>query len=143
MSTYRKETIKTETVLFFRIDDPLKREKLKIQGQICDLIVFYCQGNNKILCLTESKGNDVKHAIDQILNTYNTLQKQFSKTHNSQIIWKAYIYSHGSAPKSRKNRKKGKQAKQDDPYEQLRKTFGERFQVSHKPDMGVFFRKHD
>lgn len=35
-----------ETILFFRIDDKYdksKREKLKIEGKICDLIVFYRQ----------------------------------------------------------------------------------------------------
>lgn len=129
-----------ETVLFFRIDDLLKRNKLKTEGKVCDMIVFYCKRNKKVLCLTELKGSDINHAIEQVINTYHSLRRGFKKTHLSQIEWKVYIHSHGSVPGKRKNKKKGKQTKRDDPHAPLKKIFNKNYQITHQPDMGKFLR---
>ena len=134
-SRVRVEPKPGETVLFFHMDDPRIRKKLKIDGKICDLLVFYAKGDKKVLCLTElKKGSKSEDANEQAVSTYDSLKKVF-KAYFSQIEWKGYIHLHGSAPGTKKSRKKGKQAKQKDSLKQKFKT-----KISQDPDMGKFLR---
>ncbi len=78
-----------ETILFFRIDDPKKRDLLKITGKICDLIVFYGCDDTKTTCLVELKRGEIGDAIEQIINTYKTLYQQFSPAIEIRLNGKA------------------------------------------------------
>lgn len=88
-----------ETILFFIIDGESNRlstfrDDLAIEGEICDLIILYSAkgSNEKVLCLTEFKGKDIKHGTEQVKNTYISLSKNMNKNHLKKIRWKSYIH---------------------------------------------------
>src|SRR6266436_501803 len=86
ISTDRKQADRgsNEIILFFKTDEQIVRRDLGIQDgeAICDYLVFYSrEGKNdeeseKVLCLVELKGGDVKRAMEQVNSTYEHL-KQF------------------------------------------------------------------
>ncbi|HYT43688.1 MAG TPA: hypothetical protein VEP90_15215, partial [Methylomirabilota bacterium] len=96
---------KNEIVLFFITDSEVVRQNLNIQGKICDCLIFYSRkgDSNKVLCLVELKGRKLEHAKEQIMNTYkqlrNLLEHSSCQNQLPQITWKAYICTHGDAPK--------------------------------------------
>ena len=100
------------TVLFFSVDDQSNprstlRDDLKIEGKICDLLIFYApkDSGTNVLCLVELKGNDIAHAEKQIMGTYRSLKSTFSRTHRQEIEWKAYVLTRGSSPRNIKKNK--------------------------------------
>ena len=128
-----------ELALFFSIDSPSKRKDLKIQGAICDYLVFYMRGNEKVLCLVESKGRHLERGVEQVINTHKQLKKLLAdslkqsscESHLSLITWKAYIYQHGSTPSEAKQQVK-----------KLKDNFGNKnYEISHNEDIGPFLRK--
>jgi len=128
-----------EVVFFFVIDDNtnsncLFRQKFKVKGMICDLLVSYSNESNRLLCFVEAKGKNVKHAVRQILNTYRHLRRSLGQSELlQQIGLKAYVYQHGSAP-SNTDRTWIKQ--------QLERNFGRgNYRVSRNSDLGSFLRK--
>ncbi|OAD23618.1 hypothetical protein THIOM_000544 [Candidatus Thiomargarita nelsonii] len=80
-----------ETILFFSIDDnsnPDCRLRQRLWGkrageELCDLIVFYARGSERVLCFVELKDNikDLGHATAQVTNTY-THFKQHLRLNN-------------------------------------------------------------
>ena len=79
----------------FRIDMGLRPTDI-----ICDCIFFYLQDGRpkKVLCLTELKGSDLKHAVEQILSTYRLLSEKCGRKNAQQIEWKACIRVRTSSP---------------------------------------------
>src|SRR5438034_267740 len=71
--TARVERQSGEQILFFALDNAAVRKDLKIVGEICDYLVFYVREEQKtrraqkVFCLLELKGKDIKHAVDQIV----------------------------------------------------------------------------
>lgn len=132
-----------ETVLFFVVDDQSNpdctlRQDFGVTGSICDLVVFYVRGHNKVICLVELKGSDIERAIEQVTSTRRFLQeslRQLAKckefrSHLRQIEWKAYIHPHGSVPRDTKRLCKP-----------LQQDFGKgNFDISRKEDLGEFLR---
>jgi len=131
-----------ETILFFSTDDQSNsRCKLRQelwgdqQGQnICDLIVFYAKGDERVLCFVELKDNikDLGDAVDQVNNTCLTLRREFGRRYYTE---KAFI----SAPRS-------SAPKEKDEYEQqLKKTFKGCYKIAHSDDdnLGDFLRGID
>ncbi|MDD1424727.1 hypothetical protein MEO94_09615 [Dolichospermum sp. ST_sed9] len=128
-----------ETILFFHIDEKsnpnckfrkllgLDREGMKI----CDLIVFYAQDNEKIICFVELKGGDIKTAKDQVINTYTYFKKLLKKTDPLlKFTAKTYIKSNVSGPQEM-----GKY------QEELKAEFGEgNCRISKNSDLGTFLR---
>ncbi len=52
----------------------------KQEGEnICDLIVFYAKGEERVLCFVELKDNiaDLGKATEQVTNTCETLRREF------------------------------------------------------------------
>lgn len=90
-----------ETIILFNIDDQSNPQcKLrqflwgkKTGEKMCDLIVFYAKGADRIICFVELKDNidDLGTATDQVINTYSQLKTYL----NSKYTAKAFI----SAPK--------------------------------------------
>jgi hypothetical protein len=90
-----------ETILFFITDSDAFRQDLKVQGPVCDLVILYSQSDTQetVICLVELKGRDLRHAAEQIQNTYTTLIRSFEQSlrslacrHHMQLItWKACI----------------------------------------------------
>ncbi|MEK8016456.1 MAG: hypothetical protein VSS75_006270 [Candidatus Parabeggiatoa sp.] len=76
-----------ETILFFFIDDQSNTDcKLcqllwgdKAGENLCDLIVFYAKGNERVFCFVELKDNleeeDLNQAIKQVTNTYTHFRR--------------------------------------------------------------------
>lgn len=126
-----------ETVLFFVIDDSINpgcifRQEFGIVGVICDLLVAYAKENKKLICLVESKGKNIKRAVEQIINTFNHIRKFLKQAQIDPINWKAYIYQHGSSP-NRTDR--------DWIKNQLEKVFGQgNWRVSRDSNLGNFLR---
>jgi hypothetical protein len=88
-----------ETILFFIIDSESNKSStfrvdLSIKGEICDLLILYSakDSNEKIICLTELKGKDIKHATEQVKNTFNAMINNLDKEHLKRIKWKCYIH---------------------------------------------------
>ncbi len=126
-----------ETILFFSTDEQSNphctlRQDLDIPGGVCDLVVFYAQGNRKIVCLVELKGSDLKRAVEQVTNMYENLRRPLKQTHLQLIEWKVYICMSGAVPKEAKNLQKN-----------LHRIFGKRnFVVSKNDrDFGKFLRR--
>ncbi len=100
---------KDEKVILFEIDEKTNeisnfREYCDMCGKgqaICDLMIFYFSGNDKaktrrkhkIICLVESKGLDIDHALTQIENTLLKIREKFSNTdcHYYPVKWSGYI----------------------------------------------------
>lgn len=131
-----------ETVLFFSIDDQSNsncgfRQILGINQEnmkICDLIIFYANNNQRIICFVELKGSDLKTAVQQVINTYESFRRYLasSKQKNNLIdcTAKAYVKFNGSVPQELDKYKK-----------ELNKVFGEHnFDLSRNEDLGDFIR---
>ncbi|MCU0540732.1 MAG: hypothetical protein MUE44_00920 [Oscillatoriaceae cyanobacterium Prado104] len=95
-----------ETILFFNIDEqsnPGCKLRQFLWGtetgqKICDLIVFYAKGSDRVICFVELKDNmsDLGHATEQVINTYNALKVHLKKSY----IAKAFISANaGSSPR--------------------------------------------
>ncbi|RKZ54722.1 MAG: hypothetical protein DRR08_26190 [Candidatus Parabeggiatoa sp. nov. 2] len=105
-----------ETILFFSIDDQSNSECQlrqllwgnKAGENICDLIVFYAKGNERVFCFVELKDNlqeeDLNQAIKQVTNTYTHFKRHLRLNH--RYTAKAFI----SSPKSSKRHQKYQQA---------------------------------
>lgn len=135
-----------EMVMFFDIDpesNPLstfKQDLNFLHEVICDGLVFYSKRPTKIFCFVELKGQDINHAIDQVINTYShfssTLQKNLrSKSCHDQfnlIVWKAYIAVNSSSPINCSDKKKGL----------LKDTFGKNnFKIERSSNFSSFLRE--
>jgi hypothetical protein len=90
-------------------------------------------------CLVELKGSDLKHAMQQLINTFDRLKDLLlespCKGQLQLIIKKGYIYKHGSAPKEAK----------DKDFVALRKKLADRFDdFAHlrNSDIGPFLRSN-
>jgi len=88
-----------ETILFFVIDNESNkystiRQDLSIEGEICDLLILYSTkgSKEKVICLTELKGKDIKHGTEQVKNTFKALANNFDKEHLKRIKWRSYIH---------------------------------------------------
>ncbi len=108
-----------EIVLSFVVDDQTNRDStlrqdLGIVGPICDCVYYYIKGDKKVLCLVELKGSNVKHAVEQIINTFQRLKQSLGactlrrkcRPRFLQIDWRAYVYIHGSVPRNIKPEQK-------------------------------------
>lgn len=95
-----------EVFLLFDIDSPEKQRELGIEGTVCDVLIFYTSQKKKVLCLVELKGGDVRHAIEQLINTRKQLRRSLDDLNQSvicrpelqKINWKACIRFSGGAP---------------------------------------------
>lgn len=128
-----------ETILFFNIDDrsnPGCKFRQFLWGNregenICDLIVFYARGQERIVCFVELKDNieDLGKATEQLINTYNGFKLHLKRAYTP----KAYVSAFGgSLPQKQKNYQR-----------ELAKVFGEdNFQIATKSDndLGDFLR---
>lgn len=115
-----------ETVLFFEIDEKTNsgssfREDAAHSGKLCDLVVFYAKPSTSVvLCFTECKGGDVPVAVEQILQTRQTFERELRR--RSVVAWrtmppmmKAYIRHSGGVPRDTK-----------EELRRLEKAFGRR-----------------
>jgi len=92
-----------ETMLFFHIDDQSNpdchlRQYLygnRTGENICDCIVFYAKGNERVFCFVELKDNikDLGKATKQLINTYN----HFKQCLRLKYISKACIVAAGGS----------------------------------------------
>ncbi len=92
-----------ETILFFHIDDqsnpdcPLRQKLYGNQDgeSICDLLVFYAKGDERVFCFVELKDNikDLSKATKQVINTY----KHFKRHFKLKYIPKACIVTAGGS----------------------------------------------
>jgi hypothetical protein len=128
-----------EKVLFFKMDQKAVRDSLRINGHICDGLVFYCRGNEKTCCFVELKGNKLDTAVEQVVNTCKHLKEEIKVSLErmdcqsllKQISWKAYICSHGDIPKGMQTYQK-----------LLEGTFGKNnYTIGGQSDLGLFLRK--
>lgn len=131
-----------EKILFFRTDEgtacPFRQdmghEGRPYEGKLCDLVVFFAGGGQKVLCLVELKKGDLGDAIEQILKTRDILIESFrSDPHkraiHEDLLFKCYIRCHGSSPLEKANKVK------------LDRILGRgRWMISEKDDMGEFLR---
>jgi hypothetical protein len=146
-ATVSAQRISGESILFFDIKDPAQANLIRedwgmANKPLCDCIVFYSKpsNNKKIFCLVELKGSNVAHAADQIKITHAHMLSALRGTMNakycshlvksSELIWKAYILVHGSAPQDTR------QIRQD-----LEKIFGKNNVLIRKDsDISTFLR---
>jgi hypothetical protein len=124
LSINKKDLENDETLLFFDIDDQTEhhcdisdennhRRKLRElfwQQQdghsLCDLLVFFAKGNERIFCFVELKDNksDFPKATEQVISTYDAFKKKLATSFQSKYIAKAFICcSRGSLPQEYKN----------------------------------------
>lgn len=107
VSMKRNELESDELVLFFdKVDEGPARKALGMDDKkCCDGIIFYKNNSQNIICLVEMKHTDLGEAKEQIKETYDRLHallKQECKScgdYLKKIIWQAYIYRSGAAPK--------------------------------------------
>ncbi len=125
-----------ETILFFSIDDQSNvtcqfRKNLKIKGPLCDLLILYSRRDKTTLCLVELKGKNLKHAVEQLSNTFHALRSKLRKPLADQIVWKACIRQQGHSPKETKHLRKT-----------LEQTFSAKSNVliTRNRDIGQFLR---
>ena len=127
-----------EKVLFFKMDQKAVRDSLRIDGHICDGLVFYHRGNEKICCFVELKGNKLDTAVKQIINTYERLKQEIKVSLGrmdcqlllTKISWKACICLGGNVPSNIQECR-----------ERLAATFGkENYSIQTKGDLGLFLR---
>ena len=141
--------LKNEKVIFFHTDHSDVRTILCMPSQgckICDYLVLYMRSKNnyeaEVICFLELKGQDLKHAVDQICDTYkytrDVLKMHTSKDVYSRTVHSAYICIRSRAPSPIY----GKREKQ-----RLQRTFGSesKFMVNHVPkhdhtQFGAFLR---
>ncbi len=103
-----------EKILFFKMDQKAVRDSLRIDGHLCDGLVFYYRGHEKTCCFVELKGNKVDMAVKQVVNTYEHLKEEIKaslKRRNCEaqmgkISWKACICLKGSVPKNPQDSRK-------------------------------------
>lgn len=95
-----------ELVLFFdKVDSDPVRNGLGLANKCCDGIIFRSYNQQMIICLVEMKSDSLGDAEEQVKTTYGHLQKMlnaqciFCKDKLRQIIWRAYIFRSGGAPK--------------------------------------------
>ncbi|HEV2581790.1 MAG TPA: hypothetical protein VGT44_13130 [Ktedonobacteraceae bacterium] len=111
---------------------------------ICDCLIYFGRRDSKrdayeeTFCLVELKGSDLKHAMRQLINTYDKLWRLLEdsscKGQLQLFTKKAYIYKHGNAPKETK----------DKDFVALRRKLEARFDdfAHHRDsDIGTFLRK--
>ncbi len=95
-----------ETILFFATDNNQIRQLLGISGPVCDLVVFYDnEQQQKILCMVELKGSDLKQAVEQVVNTRDVLAKKLDAKLQKFVVWKAYVLMTGTVPQEHKQLK--------------------------------------
>jgi len=137
-ATVRVEPKKGETILFFNIDEQ-SNSRCKLRqllwgeepGQgICDLIVFYAQEQERIICFVELKDNlaDLGKVVEQLINTYDEFKQHLKLRYTA----KAYVYAYrGSSHR-----------KHQDYEKKLAKKFPKGFKIATKNDndMGDFLR---
>ena len=103
-----------EVALFFdKIDEVRESLGMGKQEKCCDGVIFYTRQTGKqstrdalkLICLVEMKSDNVQSASEQILSTYNHLvpllkdECKACLTYLNRIVWCAYIYRSGTAPK--------------------------------------------
>lgn len=102
-----------EVVLFFdKVDDvngPIRAGLGMTQQRCCDGIIFYAKKDEDttriVICLVEMKHTDMSKAQEQIEQTYNRLLTLLRSEcilctdYLRQIVWQAYIYYSGAAPR--------------------------------------------
>jgi hypothetical protein len=110
------------------------RQDLNIQGPLCDMIVL-CnlpRIQSPIICLVELKGRDYAKAVEQVINTHIALRPHFQREHQFSAQWRVFIHRHGSAPKQRERKLKGR----------LVHVFGkDNVQVVSRNTLGAFLRR--
>lgn len=99
-----------ETILFFNIDNrsnPRCKFRQFLWGNregenICDLIVFYARGEERIVCFVELKDNlgDLGKAAEQLINTYNSFKQHLKLSYTPKACVCA---SGGSRPQKHQN----------------------------------------
>jgi hypothetical protein len=107
-----------EKILFFLVDNLSNpnsciRNDFKLKGPICDLVIYHQALDKKTICLTELKGHEVFQAVKQIINTKEKFTEKLIQNTKGlkcnralkNIIWKANIVFHGSAPQQTKKYK--------------------------------------
>lgn len=127
-----------EKVLFFKTDQKAVRDSLRIDGHVCDGLVFYYRGNEKTCCFVELKGSKVDTAVKQVINTCEYLKKELKASLGrmdcqsllTKISWKAYICLDSRMPKDMR-----------DCRVRLEATFGkDNYSIQTKGDLGLFLR---
>ena len=114
--TFKRNQLDTskETLLLFQSDDEKTHFRniwLRnnnhgcVNPQCCDGIIFYHSNDKKssgTICFVELKGNDIQHAVEQILKTYKIIKTALADAQIStdKIRWKATIISSASKPKN-------------------------------------------
>ena len=114
--TFKRNQLDTskETLLLFQSDDEKthfrniwlrNNDHGCVNPQCCDGIIFYHstdKENSGTICFVELKGNDIQHAVEQILQTYKIIKTALSDVQIStdKISWKAVIISSASKPKN-------------------------------------------
>lgn len=111
---------------------------------ICDCLVYFgrrsLQHNMYVesYCLVELKGSDLKHAMQQLLNTFDRLwimlHESPCKDQLGLIIKKGYICIHGNVPKETKAKELAVLRKE------LKARFDD-FEHRRDSDIGPFLRK--
>jgi hypothetical protein len=127
-----------EKVLFFKMDQKAVRDSLRIDGHICDGLVFYCRGNEKTCCFVELKGSKLDTAVKQVINTCDRLKQEIKNSLGrmecqsllTKISWKAYICLGSGVPRDLQ-----------DHRGRLEATFGkDNYSIQTKGDLGLFLR---
>jgi hypothetical protein len=131
-----------EIVLFFdKVDGEIVRRGLGIPNtKCCDGIIFYTSRTQKVICLVEMKSDNLGVAEKQIETTYTRLHEMLRNECSScrdslnRLIWRAYIYRSGGAPKK----------DVDSCVERLEKYFKRgNVVVLGNPDITKFLRKEE
>jgi len=139
-----------ERIVFLEIDDGSNpesciRQYCNIEGPnepLCDILIFYNVStkkdgeiiHNKILCLVEIKGKDIKHSVEQIVNTYKAINSKFIDRSSDYypFKWACHVLSKriGSAPKNIKKYK----------MELIKSLHTRNCDISDKEDITPFIR---
>lgn len=138
LSVSRNDLENDETLLFFDIDDQTdhhcdindgnnhrrKLRELFWQQQdghsLCDLLVFFAKGNERIFCFVELKDNksDFPKAAEQVISTYDSFKQSLATSFQSKYIAKAFICcSRGSLPQEYKTHQNNLKAKFGNNFE--------------------------
>ena len=138
LSVNKNDLSDDETLLFFDIDDQTEhhcdindennhRRKLREffwQQQdghsLCDLLVFYAKGNERIFCFVELKDNksDFPKATKQVISTYEAFKGELAIEFRAKYIAKAFICcSRGSLPQEYRTHQDNLKAKFGNNFE--------------------------